>query len=105
MKLETPESIKSLSREQLEELCLSVMSSENKATHRANDLEDIIEETIEYLTGYESIHTFQFGDEIKEDIEMNSQFDKKTFNELQRRYLIIHHKLLNILDKCKGSDE
>lgn len=43
MKQETPESIKNLSREQLEKLCLSAMSSENKATHRANYLEDLID--------------------------------------------------------------
>ena len=103
--MQTLESINNLSRDQLEKLAFELLHHDHIQTHIANDLEDIIEETIKYLTSYESIHTFQFGDEKKEDIEMNSQFDEKTFNELQRRYIIIHDKLLNILSIYKGSDE
>lgn len=60
--------------------------------------ENIIKEIREYLTSYESISTI----EGLEDIEKNKDLDEKTLNEMIRRYLIGHDKILEILDK--GSD-
>lgn len=90
-----------------EELKKDIKYYKNKSKRLEKQLEqrdEVIDETIKYITSYDSIHTFQFGDEKEEDIETNNQFDEKTFNELQRRYLIIHHKLLDILNKYKGDN-
>lgn len=58
-------------------------------------LNNIIKEVREYITSYESISTIQGLD----DIDKNKDLDEKTLNEIVRRYLIVHDKLLNILDK------
>ena len=58
-------------------------------------LQDIIKEVREYITSYESIDTIQG----LEDIEKNKYLDGKTLNEMVRRYMIVHDKLLEILDK------
>lgn len=57
--------------------------------------ENLIKEVREYITSYESISTIQG----LEDIEANKDLDEKTLNEMVRRYMIIHDKLLEILDK------
>lgn len=62
---------------------------ENKRLH------SIIKEVREYITSYESIETIQG----LEDIEKNKNFDEKTMIEMVRRYMIVHDKLLEILDK------
>lgn len=49
----------------------------------------------EYLTSYEAISTIQGLD----DIEKNKQLDKKTINEMTERYLIVHDKVLKIIDE------
>lgn len=55
----------------------------------------------EYLTSYSSIHTIQFGTEedSPNDIELNKTLDNKTIIEMTHRYLKVHDKLLQILDK------
>lgn len=58
-------------------------------------LNNIIKEVREYITGYESISTIQG----LENIEANKDLDEKTLNEMVRRYMIVHDKLLEILDK------
>ena len=58
-------------------------------------LNNIIKEAREYITSYESISTIQGLD----DIDKNKDLDEKTLNEIVRRYLIVHDKLLDILDK------
>ena len=54
----------------------------------------------EYLISYESIETIQQCDHS----ENNKELDEKTFNELTRRYLIVHDKILKIIDKALEED-
>lgn len=63
----------------------------------------VIEEVREYITSYSSIHTIQFGTEedSPNDIELNKELDEKTITEMTNRYLMVHDKLLQILDKVK----
>lgn len=93
--IEAPESIKNLSREQLEELCLSAMSSENKATHRANDLEDIIEEATEYI-----------NQSIVNVLGIHKEYDGNILNQgMKIKDTIWGVRLLEILSKYKRGDE
>lgn len=57
--------------------------------------ENIIKEVREYITSYESIETIQQC----EHSENNKGLDEKTMIEMDRRYLIVHDKILDILDK------
>lgn len=57
-------------------------------------LNNIIDEARKYLTSYESIETIQQC----EHPESNKGFDEKTMIEMCRRYLIVHDKLLDILE-------
>ena len=57
-------------------------------------LNNIIDEARKYLTSYESIETIQQC----EHHESNKGFDEKTMIEMCRRYLIVHDKLLDILE-------
>lgn len=70
-------------------------------------LEEIIGKVSEYLTSYSSIHTIQFGTEEDSlnDIELNETLDNKTITEMTHRYLKVHDKLLQILDKVSDSNE
>lgn len=56
--------------------------------------EDIINKIREYLTSYESISEFEGLNNVKE----NKKLDEKTMNEMIRRYMNIHDKILEILD-------
>ena len=64
---------------------------------------EVINKAIEYLTSYSSIHTIQFGTENDSlnDIELNKMLDNKSITEMTYRYLKVHDKLLQILDKVK----
>lgn len=62
--------------------------------------ENIIKEVREYITSYESISTIQGI----EGIGTNKDLDEKTLTEMVRRYMTVHDKLLEILDKV-GSDK
>lgn len=57
--------------------------------------DNIIKEVREYMTSYESINTIQ-QNEIPEN---NIGLDEDTFVEMVRRYMIVHNKVLEILDK------
>lgn len=52
-------------------------------------------EVREYLTGYESVNVLQSLDNIDNNIGL----DRDTMIEMMRRYLIVHDKVLEILDK------
>jgi hypothetical protein len=65
------------------------LKQENKRLH------SIIKEAREYITSYDTISTIQG----LENIEANKGLDEKTLNEMVRRYMILHDKLLEILDK------
>lgn len=56
--------------------------------------EDIINKAKEYITSYESISEIQGLDNIKE----NKYLDEKTMDEMIRRYMNLHDKILEILD-------
>ena len=57
--------------------------------------ENIIKEVREYITSYESIETIQQFDHNKN----NKDLDYSTIDEMTRRYMIVHDKILEILDK------
>ena len=63
---------------------------------------EVIDNAIEYLTSYSSIHTIQFGTENDSlnDIELNKTLDEKTLNKMTNRYLKVHDKLLDILNEA-----
>lgn len=61
-------------------------------------LNNIIDEIRKYLTSYESIETIQQC----EHPESNRGFDEKTMIEMCRRYLIVHDKVLDILELKEG---
>ena len=54
-----------------------------------------LEKIKEYLTSYESIETMQQC----EHSENNKDLDEKTMNEMIRRYMIVHDKILSIIDE------
>ena len=54
----------------------------------------VIDKAIEYITSYESISTIQGLTYI----EANKQLDEKTMTEMTNRYLLVHDKLLEILE-------
>lgn len=58
-------------------------------------LHSIIKEVREYITSYESIETIQQFDHNKN----NKDLDYSTIDEMTRRYMIVHDKVLKILDK------
>lgn len=70
-------------------------------------LEEIIGKVSEYLTSYSSIHTIRFGTEEDSlnDIELNKELDTKTLTEMTNRYLMVHDKLLKILNKVGDDNE
>lgn len=88
--MQTPKSIKNLTREQLEKLTLELLNIEHKATHRANDLEDIIEEAINFIKS----KTFEETDDYYDYYTIGACFQDEDYD-----------KLLEILSKYKGSDE
>ena len=79
------------------------MQEEMVRTWKKTDLyKEVIDEVRKYITSYSSIHTIQFGTEEDSlnDIELNKTLDEKTITEMTHRYLKIHDKLLQILDKA-----
>ena len=63
--------------------------------------ENIIKEVREYITSYESIETIQQFDHNKN----NKDLDYLTMDEMTRRYMIVHDKVLEILDKGNKNDK
>jgi hypothetical protein len=63
--------------------------------HQLQQKENIIKEVREYITSYESIETIQQFDHNKN----NKDLDYSTINEMTRRYMIVHDKVLEILSK------
>lgn len=61
---------------------------------------EVIDKAIEYITSYESISTIQGLTYI----EANKQFDEKTMTEMINRYLLVHDKLLEILEDKEVSE-
>ena len=58
-------------------------------------LRSIIKEVREYITSYESIETIQQFDHNKN----NKDLDYSTIDEMTRRYMMVHDKILKILDE------
>lgn len=67
----------------------------NVLRNQLKQKENIIKEVREYITSYESIETIQQFDHNKN----NKDLDYSTIDEMTRRYMIVHDKLLEILDK------
>lgn len=61
---------------------------------------EIIDKVIKYITSYESISIIQ-GLTHAED---NKQLDEKTMVEMTNRYLLVHNKLLRILEDEEVSE-
>lgn len=85
---------------QIEELTNRVEYEQRRNQRKDKEIEklhSIIKEVREYITSYESISIMQGL--MKE--YSNYDLDIKTMNEMIRRYMIVHDKLLEILDKEK----
>lgn len=61
---------------------------------------EIIDKAIEYITSYESISIIQGLTDTKD----NKQLDEKTMAEMTNRYLLVHDKLLRILEDEEVSE-
>ena len=72
-------------------------NSPRRILNIVKDLQSKIDKAIEYITSYESISTIQGIDNIEE----NKKLDENTINKMTNRYLIVHHKLLDILEEDK----
>ena len=83
------------------EKALKIIERQKEIIRRLNiknlELTTILKEVREYITSYESIETI----EQVEHWENNRKLDEKTMIEMVRRYLIVHDKVLEILDKEK----
>ena len=71
---------------------IKIIEDKNKELLR---LHSIIKEVREYITSYESIETIQQFDHNKN----NEDLDYSTIDEMTRRYMMVHDKILKILDK------
>lgn len=69
----------------------------DKLEDQLQQKESIIKEVREYITSYESIETMQQFDHNKN----NKDLDYSTMDEMTRRYMIVHDKVLEILDKVE----
>lgn len=89
---------------QLKENNMSMQEEMARTWEKADLYKEVIEELREYITSYSSIHTIQFGieEDSLNDIELNKTLDEKTITEMTNRYLKVHDKLLQILDKVKN---
>ena len=83
---------------------MSMQEEMARTWEKADLYKEVIEEVREYITSYSSIHTIQFGieEDSLNDIELNKTLDEKTITEMTNRYLKVHDKLLQILDKVKN---
>lgn len=61
---------------------------------------EVIDKVVEYITSYESISAIQ-GLTHAED---NKKLDKKTMTKMTNRYLLVHDKLLRILQDKEVSE-
>ena len=88
----------------LKENNMSMQEEMARTWEKADLYKEVIEEVREYITSYSSIHTIQFGieEDSLNDIELNKTLDEKTITEMTNRYLKVHDKLLQILDKVKN---
>ena len=80
------------------------MQYEKLVIHLQKEIErlnNIIKEVREYITSYESIETIQQFDHNKN----NKDLDYSTIDEMTRRYMMVHDKILKILDKEVISNE
>lgn len=66
----------------------------NNLEKQSQKYKKVIDKAIEYITSYESISTIQG----LENADINKQFDEKTMTEMINRYLLVHDKLLQILE-------
>lgn len=72
----------------------------NETEQQCKKQKEVIDKAIDYITSYESISTIQGLTHI----EVNKQLDEKTMNEMTYRYLLVHDKLLEILEDKEVSE-
>lgn len=85
-----------LNYDEKDELHLYLMNLKDQVKKQ----KEINQKAIEYITSYESISTIQG----LTCIEANKQFDEKTMTEMTNRYLLVHDKLLEILEDKEVSE-
>lgn len=80
---------------------IRVLEKRLKEINKITDLEqqckkqkEVINKAIEYITSYESISIIQGLTDTKN----NKQLDEKTMTKMTNRYLLVHDKLLQILE-------
>lgn len=78
-----------------EYVCKSIKDTIDILIEKLQQKENIIKEVREYITSYESIETIQQFDHNKN----NKDLDYSTIDEMTRRYMMVHDKILKILDK------
>ena len=77
---------------------IQALSLENsKLRNQLQQKENIIKEVREYITSYESIETIQQFDHNKN----NKDLDYSTIDEMTRRYMMVHDRILEILEKVE----
>ena len=77
------------------EKLLNIINDYENTKNQLQQKENIIKEVREYITSYESIETIQQFDHNKN----NKDLDYSTIDEMTRRYMMVHDKILEILDK------
>ena len=83
-----------------ESASFTLLRGEQRLKHQVKKQKEVIDKAIEYITSYESISTIQGLTYI----EANKQFDEKTMTEMINRYLLVHDKLLEILEDKEVSE-
>lgn len=84
-----------------ESASFTLLRGEQRLKHQVKKQKEVIDKAVEYITSYESISTIQ-GLTHAED---NKQLDEKTMAEMTNRYLLVHDKLLQILEEEKNMDK
>ena len=94
------EEVRNRAKELLNENQVDLITKYMFLEQQCKKQKEVIDKLIEYLTSYSSIHTIQFGtdNDSLNDIELNKTLDEKTLNEMTNRYLLVHDKLLEILE-------
>lgn len=78
-----------------EQIDLLLEQEVKKLRNQLQQKENIIKEVREYITSYESIETIQQFDHNKN----NKDLDYSTIDEMTRRYMMVHDKILKIIDR------
>ena len=92
--------IKVMNDDEIRDFCIKKDLKIFELEQEIERLHSIIKEVREYITSYESIETIQQFDHNKN----NKDLDYSTIDEMTRRYMIVHDKVLEILDRRISND-